>query len=261
MGSRRRSREHGKETIGRTPSDVGWALLNPNQHPVRFAIAAVASLGVVVWYLYFKRDAPTTQETYNGPINGPVIHGAVGSVNVLPPPAETISGPLRPGGEPTPPNKCDESPDPSRPFKILFGKSGILAPRGVKFTPITIGTCDVLSISWTSGGEINVDARLFDEDGKLLASVHDNVFDSVTAPNLHLSRQGSLSTLSVTDDAQHELLYVRYVNADAMVVRGRFGCYGHATVRFDDYGIHTKTTEMVAHDHGACFEHIALKFE
>lgn len=146
------------------------------------------------------------------------------------------TSPLRPGGAATPPNGCDlthpRSKVPADEFRIILGTNAIPAGDG-KCTALGVGTCKALTLDRTPRG-VTVDAELYDATGKLVVSVHDNMVDAITNERIHVSNGGSLDTLTVTNERNEELLYVRYLNPSAIVVRGVFRCEGHDPVAVTD---------------------------
>ena len=179
------------------------------------------------------------------PVASPVASGAIVPAPAVPVPPSSdvaITGPLRPGREPTPPNGCDD-PDFANAFKIVFGKLAAACSGKGKYTALTVASCPVLTIDGTPVG-INVEAELYDETGKWIASVHDNVVDAIAGGRVHVDRSGGLNSLLVRDDHLGELLYVRYVNQNAIVVRGQFGCKGHPLVSVTESGIRNGTTSI-----------------
>jgi hypothetical protein len=140
---------------------------------------------------------------------------------------------LIPANDPIPPNACDKSMPsiPKDALLILFGDSatvlGHLENRDKKLPPlsiVTIADCSVLSIEKGPKG-ISVNADIFAEDGNLAARIKHNEFHLVQNEISYSERdEDDPSRIAVYDRDGNELLWVRYVNPQALEVRGVFRC-------------------------------------
>jgi len=151
-------------------------------------------------------------------------------------PEVEIVGTLQPGNLPTPPNGCDGMPTnlvSHDALKILIGDSAAALNGLGKIWAIGIAACNVLGIERTPQG-INIEAKLYDAQGRLVATINDNTFHALSGKSYLVDRHGDLSTLAVTDQNGEEVLFVRYLNPMAVIARGVFGCPGHRIVPVRD---------------------------
>lgn len=67
-----------------------------------------------------------------------------------------------------------------------------------------------------------ISARLFDEDGKLVAELSSNGFDVAFPPTTFRVRRPNRSTLIVRDSRGKEVLNLKYLNPSAFAMTGIF---------------------------------------
>jgi hypothetical protein len=151
-----------------------------------------------------------------------------------------VVGSLQPGNDPTPPNACDnpnvgahleDAPPVSHPpfaLTIMIGGNVVARTHPGKFEALRIGQCSIISMEQNEKG-IWVDADLNDETGKLIARITNNELHVMTGGRVFLNRE-DLSTLTIKNDQNDELLYVHYLNRGVVQVGGTFGCPGHVPV-------------------------------
>lgn len=120
-----------------------------------------------------------------------------------------LSGFLTPSDEPTPPNPCDgNSPDGS--MVLLLGNSASVETKPVS-TIIRIGD-DRMLIMEKIEGRIAISARLFSQDGRIVAELKRNQF--FINPSNYFRKEISSDghSLAVYDQNDFEVLNVRFLN-------------------------------------------------
>jgi hypothetical protein len=153
------------------------------------------------------------------------------------PPEAEVLGTLQPGNRPTPANGCDHPfrpdvpPLPSNALKILIGDNAFVrtSTDNGKFPVIRIGKCDVVRMSRTNNG-LAVDADLYNIEDKHIAHIENNQLQVLTSEKVSAERKGDLGTLLIMDGDGKELLFVDYINAQTIRIRGIFSCPGHKPV-------------------------------
>jgi hypothetical protein len=172
------------------------------------------------------------------PRNAPLVPPQI-VVNVSPPPPASppqpdveVIGTLQPGNELAPAGACAANPADPNSWVLLIGTAGIIFNGPIDFPFLTVGNCPVLTISRDSSG-VSVSADLFDDGGRLIATIKNNEFHAISGTSTRVERDHDLSKLVIMQ-GQQELLFVNYLNKSTVRVRGVFGCPGHHTVPVRD---------------------------
>ncbi len=148
-------------------------------------------------------------------------------VNTVNPPNPHWTGALIAANEPTPQTACDQNS-----FRMLIGPQAVIAHGDGPFTPIQVGTCPALTLVRTNSG-LMIDAFGYDSDGNVVYRITRNRFEMVLRGFLKAERPDK-STLRIVDEQGHESLSVRYLNHNAVAVRGTFRCGDTAPVIIGD---------------------------
>jgi len=169
-------------------------------------IAAIALVGCVVIYVRVPPEPPASD------------------VEVI--------GTLHAGNDADPTNSCPHSDSPDA-WKIMFGDSAVQFSSYAKAPLLKIAQCTVLTLSRDERG-ISIDADLFDQGGRLIATIDDNRYSALTGSRYHVERDNDLTKVIVKNADDKEVLFVHYLNRSTVRVRGVFGCPGHDIVNVKD---------------------------
>jgi hypothetical protein len=143
-------------------------------------------------------------------------------------PLKTISGSLQPGDWKTPTISCSPGTKiPPDMTKVFIGgnlAAANILPKPVPPWPLVMGNNGpVVSIQRTDDG-ISIDASIFGADGSAIATIKNNNFQAIVGNDL-IADQPDLSSLEV-HRGKRELLYVRFLNPNAILIRGFFASPG-----------------------------------
>jgi hypothetical protein len=136
---------------------------------------------------------------------------------VPPPPPPT--GALRPAGEPSPATTCAARPGE---LVMAFGSDRVIGRGNGPFAPFASATCTGPLVTRTQQG-LMVSAFGYDWYNDIAYGIRDNRIADLWAPGMH-ARRPDPHTIVVLDRFEHEVLYIRYLNRDAVRIRGRFLC-------------------------------------
>jgi hypothetical protein len=130
---------------------------------------------------------------------------------------ETFSGLLTPSDEPTPPNACSEF-IPSGAMLVMLGNSASFDLK-YPFTVIKIGDERMLVVDRV-GEQIAISAKLFSEDGRIVAQLDKNRF--FINPNNYFRKEISADghSLVIYDQKDIEVLNVKFLNATTIEFLG-----------------------------------------
>jgi hypothetical protein len=185
--------------------------------PVVLAVATV--FGVLVVYELYIRDVPQGWVlTALLVIQGAALGGYAIWLHLQPPPP---TGPLQAANDPSPQNDCPDKPGP-RDLLVAFGTDRVVARGDGPVTPLHVADCPVLSLK-RGGQGLMVNASFYDWSNDIAFRIRDNVYEPYAPLQLYTWRPDP-STLIVLDRFEKEVLYVRYLNARAVRIRGRFLC-------------------------------------
>jgi hypothetical protein len=168
----------------------------------------------------------------------------------LDPPNPHWTGPLIAADDPMPQTTCGALPPDA--LLLTFGPDTVIAQGNGPFTPIQVGTCPALTVTRTHGGLI-VDAFGYDSDGNAVYRITHNRFEMILRGFLKAERPDK-STLRIVDNENRESLRVRYLNRNAVTVRGTFRCGETPPVTVGDARIaigKTRITRKSCHTFGA----------
>ncbi len=193
-------------------------LMNPDTRDpalVGFAAALCLPLG----YELARRGADPDQliQWVGGPFLGFCL--LILGWHVLLPPPPPPSGALLPAGEPSPATTCGARPGE---LVMAFGTDRVIGSGNGPFTPFASASCTGPRLTRTARG-LMVDAFGYDWYNDISYGVRDNAVTDLWAPGLH-ARRPDPHTFVVLDRFEHEVLYVHYLNRDAVRIRGRFLC-------------------------------------
>jgi len=141
--------------------------------------------------------------------------------SIQPPPP---SGPLLPAHDPMPTARCAPKIGP-RDLVMAFGTNRAVGTGAGPFYPLKVDDCTVLALRRVGHG-LMVDAFFTDWNNDIAFAVHDNVYEATMPLQLRPFRPDP-HTLVVLDRFDKEVLYVRYLNSNAVRIRGRFLCGEH----------------------------------
>jgi hypothetical protein len=131
---------------------------------------------------------------------------------------------LIPANKPTPHAACDGFPTKQSEgsIAILAGSNEFMSNvDGGVFNIITLDKKPVVTMKKSEGGLLfSVD--LFDPSYKLVAKISDNKSILIPKNYSYNKRSEDLSELTLYDDQDKELLYVEYLNAHTLLIRGMF---------------------------------------
>jgi hypothetical protein len=182
-------------------------------------LGLVNALAILLAYELGIRDVPT------GWIAGGIFalvgasFAAYGAWLATRPPEPT--GPLLPASEPTLQASCIEKIGP-KDLVMAFGTNRAVGTGSGPFYPIKVDDCTVMALR-RSGQGLTVDAFFYDWNGDVAFSVNRNVYQPTMPLQLRPFRPDP-HTIVVLDRFDKEVLYLRYLNSNAVRIRGRFLC-------------------------------------
>ena len=130
-------------------------------------------------------------------------------------------GPLLPARESTPHAGCFEKIGP-KDLVMAFGTHRAVGTGPGPFHPIRVDDCNVMALRRVGQG-LMVKAFFYDWNNDVAFIVNDNVYQP-TMPLQLRSFRPDPHTVVVLDRFDKEVLYVRYLNPNAVRIRGRFLC-------------------------------------
>jgi hypothetical protein len=212
-----------------------WALqLGSYTVPINFgsALLVAAVIGMLLVYELAIRDVtPGVLILVLASVLGSIM-GAFAVWHALQPPPPT--GPLRPAGEPSPKLTCPQKADPGD-LVIYFGTDARIGQGNGPFTAFKMADCPVLSFTRTKAG-LNFSDVAYDYDGDIAFMIRNGVYEPQFPLELHALRPDP-STYILLDHYDQEVIYIRYLNPNAVRVRGRFICGEAPQVVVRDSGI------------------------
>jgi hypothetical protein len=130
-----------------------------------------------------------------------------------------FEGLLTPANEPTPDNICSRGGLLPRQGSMLMIAGG--SASFTTFFPQTvfkIGDDPIVTMN-KIGDKIAISAKLFSEDGRIIAELHDNRF-SINRNNFFRRERPDQHTLVVFDQRDVQVLYVRFINKSTIKFLG-----------------------------------------
>ena len=199
-----------------------WGFFS-GSHPLSLGLVAVLAvayaLAILLGYELSIRDVPV------GWIAGGIFaligipFVAYGVWVATRPPVPT--GPLLPASEPTPRAICAEKIGP-QDLVMAFGTHRAIGTGQGPFRPIRVDDCTVMALRRVGQG-LMVKAFFYDWNNDVAFIVNDNVYQPTMPLQLRPFRPDP-HTIVVLDRFDKEVLYVRYLNPNAVRIRGRFLC-------------------------------------
>jgi len=138
---------------------------------------------------------------------------------VTQPPVPT--GPLIAATDPSPPRLCAEKPQ-GDDLLMALGTNRVLGKGPGPFTPLKVDACVAVKLLRRGGG-LMVQSFGYAWTGDIAFHVMNNVYEPDSALKLRALRPDR-STFRLLDRFDKEVLYVRYLNPNAVRIRGRFLC-------------------------------------
>lgn len=130
-------------------------------------------------------------------------------------------GPMIPAGEPSPVLVCSQKPGPDD-LVMAFGTNRVIGRGRGPFSPIQATDCATIKLIQRDGGLV-VEAYGVDANNDIVYGVRDNRLEKSYVPALH-ARRPDRSSFVLLDRFDQEVIYVRYLNRNAVRIRGRFLC-------------------------------------
>jgi hypothetical protein len=162
-----------------------------------------------------------------GPETARWIHGGAFTGPNQPPETEA-HGTLVPANDPLPAAPCPAArPTVQGWLTILLGPASVRAKDDTKLTILRIGDRNAITMAKGETG-ITINADVFDENGALEARIEDNEYRVIPGRTSY-SKRPDRSTLVVYDVRGDELLWIRYLNSEAVKFRGVFHMIGDPT--------------------------------
>jgi hypothetical protein len=122
-----------------------------------------------------------------------------------------MAGPLLPANDPNPPNDvCAPNDDE---IAVFMGQKAFKTAQFPQ-TVIRIGDDPVISIDRTSSGAISLSLDVRGNDGRIIARIHNNVFE-INQNNYLSMKRKDRSSLAVDDQYGNEVLNARFLNPRA----------------------------------------------
>jgi hypothetical protein len=131
------------------------------------------------------------------------------------------TGPLLPASERTPDARCVEKIGP-KDLVMAFGTDRAIGMGPGPYAPFKVADCTVMTLHRVGRG-LMVRAFFYDFNGDVAFSVMDNVYEP-TLPLQLRSFRPDPHTIVILDRFDKEVLYLRYLNSNAVRIRGRFLC-------------------------------------
>jgi len=133
----------------------------------------------------------------------------------------TSTGPLLPASEPTPQASCVEKIGP-KDLVMAFSTNRAVGTGAGPYAPFMVADCAVMTLHRVGRG-LMVRAFFYDFNGDVAFSVIDNVYEPTLPLQLRQFRPDP-HTIVILDRFDQEVLYLRYLNPNAVRIRGRFLC-------------------------------------
>jgi hypothetical protein len=131
------------------------------------------------------------------------------------------TGPLLPAREATPDASCAEKVGP-KTLVMAFSTDRTVGTGPGPFYPFNVDECSVMALRRVGKG-LMVNAYFYDFNGDVAFTINDNVYAPTMPLQLRQFRPDPHSIV-VLDRFDQEVLYVRYLNPNAVRIRGRFLC-------------------------------------
>jgi hypothetical protein len=143
-----------------------------------------------------------------------------------------VYGSLKPANLPTPKNGCDGR-IAADAIKIILGDNGIVREGFGSLVALGIKACHALVMERRPDG-VFINASLYDPQGQRVLSIRDNKITALNGENYIARQSRDGSRLTIRNNRQAELFYVRFLNPTTVQARGFFGCEGGPIVHVQD---------------------------
>jgi hypothetical protein len=171
---------------------VGIVIKNPK--------VAIVSCALGVTFLVWTVAVVAIQQVSKGPVEETATHGL-----------------LIPANDPDPPNPCPQIPPNA--LKLFLGSSAAWTTSG-RMTVLQIAEEPIISIRQI-GSELAVSAKVYSDDGRIVAELVDNEFH-VNPNNYFRTERKDRHSLLVYDQRSQLVLNVRFLNPSTVRVTGIF---------------------------------------
>jgi hypothetical protein len=131
------------------------------------------------------------------------------------------TGALIAAGDPMPPSGCKEAPAPDD-LMMVFATDRVIGKGPGPFSPLVVEDCVVLKLDRQDNG-LMIRAFGYDWNNDIAFRVMDNVYEPAAQLQIRAFRPDR-STFLLLDRFDKEVLYIRYLNRNAVRIRGRFLC-------------------------------------
>jgi hypothetical protein len=137
-------------------------------------------------------------------------------------------GVLHPANEPSPPTKCHFD---NHSMLVYFGSnvSDVALPI---FNLLTEGNKPIIQMKKLGDSLVISDLRLVGSDGKIALQLDSEGYWG--SGNAHIVKRENGSVVAVYNDLGDEILWIKYLNKRAVVVRGVFNWPDHPTTKITD---------------------------
>lgn len=130
-------------------------------------------------------------------------------------------GPLVAAGEPPLLLACREKPGPDD-LVMALGTNRVIGRGRGPFSPFLANACSAIKLTERDGGLV-VEGFGYDWNNDIAYGIRDNRLAFAMVAGLH-ARRPDPSTFVLLDRFDQEVVYVRYLNRNAVRIRGRFLC-------------------------------------
>jgi hypothetical protein len=182
-------------------------------------VALTTLLNVLVFYELSIRDIDQRHAFAAMMGITAVLIGGYGVWWLTRPPEPT--GALWPANDPSPATSCPEKAGP-HDLAMYFATDRVVGRGRGPFTPFIVDSCPSLTLE-PRGGGLMVQAVGYDFEDSVAFTVRDNVYAPREPLRLRVLRPDA-STFVLLDRFDQEVIYVRYLNRNAALIRARFLC-------------------------------------
>jgi hypothetical protein len=182
-------------------------------------LGVVLALAILLGYELAIRDVASAWITSGLAVLIGTSLAAYGAWLATRPPVPT--GPLLPANEPTPRAGCVEKSG-SADLVMAFGANRAVGTGPGPFAPIKVGDCTVMTLRRVGSG-LMIKAFFYDWNNDVAFTVNDNIYEPTMPLALRTFRPDP-HTFVILDRFDKEVLYLRYLNPNAVRIRGRFLC-------------------------------------
>jgi hypothetical protein len=148
-------------------------------------------------------------------------------------PADKYSGVLLPDNLPTPPYPCQTNNIRNNAVKVFLGKNVLGFQSKFPVTILRVRGEDLLSVK-RDEKEFLISAKVFSQDGNIIAGIEDNEFFINKNNSFRLEISDDKHSLVVRDQRARKVLNFYYINPSAIKITGIFSLPNSNPVIIDD---------------------------